>query len=102
MRIECVPQSADRKLQGQMLKSEFAVRPPRTGPLSEARELGTRRLSNLENGRQCLELFRRRAIYVEPEEAICRKAVRELADLDLKTIKHGCLIGLQYRELAVS
>jgi hypothetical protein len=26
-----------------------------------------------------LELFRRRAIYVEPEEAICRKAVRELA-----------------------
>jgi len=65
------------------------------GPLSEARELGIRRLSNLENGRHCLELFRRRAIYVEPEEAICRKAVRELADLDLKTIKHGCLIGLQ-------
>jgi len=65
------------------------------GPLSEARELGTRRLSNLENGRHCLELFRRRAIYVEPEEAICRKAVRELADLDLKD--HSALVTLQER-----
>ena len=95
VRIECVPQSADRKLQGQMLKSEFAVRPPRTWPAVRSAGARNSPAQQLENGRHCLELFRRRAIYVEPEEAICRKAVRELADLDLKTIKHGCLIGLQ-------
>ena len=96
MRIECVPQSADRKLQGQMLKSEFAVRPPRTWPA--VRSAGARNSPAQQFGERTSlfgELFRRRAIYVEPEEAICGKAVRELADLDLKTIKHGCLIGLQ-------
>jgi hypothetical protein len=70
VRIECVPQSADRKPNLLSVHLE-------PGPLSEARELGT--LGNLENGHHRLELFRRRAIYVEPEEAICRKAVRELA-----------------------
>jgi len=49
----------------------------------------------LENRRHPFELFRRRAIYVEPEKAICQKAARQLTDLDLKDasllIKQGCL-----------
>ena len=95
MRIECVPQSADRKLQGQMLNSGFAVRPPRTW--SAVRSVGARNSPAQQFGERTsrLEFFRRRAIYVEPEGAICRKAVRELPDLDLENpsllIKHGCL-----------
>src|SRR5215831_14778897 len=66
-----------------------------SGPLAEAREPGTRRLGNVQHGRHRLEFFRRRAVQVEPAQALGRKVVRELTDLDLEDpalrIKHGCL-----------